>query len=271
MNNRPYISPEELHRLFHAKPKKRLLPSWQLITASILIVLAVFLFINGPAIQQQLSFWWESDIQAGQQQAAKPVIPPVPAAQNSANPTQPTAGVTQTTPQSTIDPTTLADNTLYIPKIRAKAPVIWDVTAGADINTDLTNALRYGVVRYPQTALPNQIGNVFLTGHSSNYWWDKGHYKTIFALLDKLVAGDVVYIKFGGRLYTYKVAAQKIIKPTETSVLSPTKTPVLSLMTCTPTGTSLLRRVVTANLISPTDGLTMQTSTPTGTDLQAVR
>lgn len=260
--NRPYVSADDIHNLFHTpqKPRRRAL-SWQTISGGFLIVLAVLAFINGPAIYQQLTYWWENDIQKAQQ-VNRPTLP---------NPLPTTEGQTAVQPNDSIDTAAISDNSIFIPKIKVNAPVIWDVTGGSDLNTDMLNALRNGVVRYPQTALPNQVGNVFLTGHSSNYWWDKGRYKTVFALLDKLVVGDLVYVKYQGTVYTYRVNAQKVVKPTETSVLDPTNKPVLSLMTCTPTGTALYRRIVTADLISPSSGLASQPTTPDTKSLNAVR
>ncbi len=261
MNKKTFVSAEELRHVFHDQTKRRRLPSWQLISASILIVVGIYSLINAPALSQQLGYWWESDIKAGQQTSLE------------SNKTQVTSNKNQEpVEQSTTELVNqLTNNSIYIPKTHTKAPIIWDVSGGHDLNSDMLTALQYGVVRYPQTALPNQIGNVFLTGHSSNYWWDKGHYKTVFALLNRLVVGDLVYVKFNGQLYTYRVTGQKVVKPTETSVLAATKTPTLSLMTCTPTGTSLLRRIVTASLISPTQGLSQQPTSPVANGLTTIR
>jgi LPXTG-site transpeptidase (sortase) family protein len=261
-----YVSAEHIQKLFYEEKKRYRMPSWQLALSGVFIVLAVFLAINAPAIIQQLQYWYENDIAPVEDQAVVPIVPQV---------TTPTPGVTPAAVQpvkaATLDPQTLPDNTIYIPKTKTRAPIIWDVTGGKDLNTDMLNALQKGVVRYPQTALPDQIGNVFLTGHSSNYWWDPGKYKTIFALLDKLVVGDVVYLKYKSAVYTYRVNGQKIVQPTETSVLAPTKTATLSMMTCTPTGTSLLRRIVTADLISPTTDLKPQPTRPSTDTIYTVR
>lgn len=265
---RPYVSEEHIRKLFHTPKHRRRFPTWQVVSASILIVLGIIGLINGPALYQQLTYWWESDIQESLKQSVSnyqhgPLAAPTP-------------GLVTRLPISNpipypLTPTTFTDNTLSIPKINVKAPIIWDVTSGADLNTDLLSALRNGVVRYPETALPDQVGNVFLTGHSSNYWWDKGRYKTVFALLDKLVVGDTIYIKYNGVLYTYNVTGQKIVKPTETAVLRATPTPELSLMTCTPTGTTLFRRIVTASLISPTALTGRQLVQPNQSSLEGPR
>lgn len=265
-----YISSEDINSLFHSKKRKRRFPSWQVLSACFVIVFGIFFLINAPAITQQLSYWYETDIQNSQSLtqtiSEEKKAPGIPVASPTGIDTIKQPVVTVATDLSKIN-----DNSIYIPKIKVKAPIIWDVSAGGDLNTDMLTALRYGVVRYPQTALPSQVGNVFLTGHSSNYWWEKGNYKTIFALLDRLVVGDMIYIKYNGIVYTYKVAGQRVVKPSETSVLNSTKAPTLSLMTCTPTGTALYRRIVTANLVSPTEGLTQQPTSPTNGSLQAVR
>lgn len=264
MRNQQYVSAEDIRRLFYDQPKKRRL-SWQIMSASILLAAIIFFFVNGPALLQQLTFWWEHDIQQSKQVAIQ-----LPSKSSSDVPVVPRATPTPK-PANTLDPASIKEGTIVIPKIKVQAPIVWDVSAGGDINSDMIEALRKGVARYPQTALPNQVGNVFLTGHSSNYWWEKGNYKTVFALLDRLVAGDMIYVKYHGIVYSYKVASQKVVSPNETSVLNPTSTPVLSLMTCTPTGTSLYRRIVTANLVSPSEGLQPQPTTPNADGLQAIR
>lgn len=269
-----YISADDLDDLFHQRQKKISLPSWQLLSTIFLIMGLVFLIINWSSVTIKLAYWWENDIKLAKQSKLNLPTPISPSKNN--RPAQPTK-VASPKPQalktkvSAIDPQKIANNSIYIPKIKTQAPLIWDVTGGQDLNTDLLKALESGVVRYPKTALPNQLGNVFLTGHSSNYWWDKGQYKTVFALLDKLVAGDLIYIKYQNTLYTYKVNGQKVVSPNEISVLQATSTPILSLMTCTPTGTALRRRIVTAKLISPTDGLDPQPTQPDAKIINAVR
>ncbi len=279
-----YISAQEINQLFHQPKKPGSWPSWQLLSAGLLIGLGLFAFLNAPAIGQQLGYWWETDIQAGQKAQEIEVKTKQPEVVNESvqqvgenssskiqTPNNKYQNPNSKNVQASFDPQSLAENTIYIPRIRVKAPIVWDVSAGDDLNADLLKALEKGVARYPKTALPNQVGNVFLTGHSSNYWWEKGSYKTIFALLNRLVAGDQIYIKYQGQAYTYKVSAQKVVKPTETSVLNPTTSPTLSLMTCTPTGTSLMRRIVIADLVSPQLSGVAQPTKPDLENLESVR
>lgn len=141
-----------------------------------------------------------------------------------------------------------AGSQLSIPKINVTAPLVFSSSAAeADIQTELTK----GVVHYPGTANPGEFGNVFITGHSSNFWWIKGNYNYIFANLDKLELGDQAKIYFEGRKYVYSVTEIKVVEPSEVSVLTQGETPTLTLMTCTPVGTNWKRLIVKFNQISP--------------------
>lgn len=141
---------------------------------------------------------------------------------------------------------TLTENVLVIPKINVRVPIIWN--SSADEPTVLAN-LQHGVVHYGFTSLPNESsGNVFISGHSSYYWWDKGKYKTVFALLNKLSPGDQILLEYEGKNYVYQVADSVVVKSSDVSVTDQTDSPVLSLMTCVPVGTALNRLVVRSNL-----------------------
>lgn len=141
----------------------------------------------------------------------------------------------------------LSDNELVIPKISVRAPIIWDSSFEEKV---MLENLRAGVVHYGGTDRPNRArGNVFITGHSSYYWWDSGQYKTVFALLNKLASGDQIALTYQGEVYVYEVTRSIVVKPTAVEVLASTEVPQLSLMTCTPVGTSLNRLVVISRLV----------------------
>lgn len=141
----------------------------------------------------------------------------------------------------------LENNHLFIPKIYVNTPIIWN--SAVDEKTMLSN-LQNGVVHYRGSALPDEMGNVFITGHSSYYAWDKGKYKTVFTLLPKLEKDDQIALAYNNQVYVYEVTEKIVVKPTDTWVLNPTDTPILSLMTCTPIGTNLKRLIVKAKPIS---------------------
>lgn len=144
----------------------------------------------------------------------------------------------------------IGDNELLIPKIDAKAPIVWGSDSAEA--TMLAN-LQKGVVHYGFTAYPDQgAGKVFISGHSSYNLWDPGRYKTIFANLDKLETGDQMAVTYKGLVYIYQVETTAVVKPSQVEVLNQTNEPTLSLMTCVPVGTSLNRLVVTAKLVSAT-------------------
>jgi LPXTG-site transpeptidase (sortase) family protein len=151
-----------------------------------------------------------------------------------------------------------AQDTITIPKINVHAPVNYEPsTAESAIQT----ALQTGVVHYANTALPGQIGNVAIFGHSSNDWWEAGNYKFVFVLLDKLSPGDQISLDYNSKRYTYVVTGAQVVDPTAVSVLNPTPTPTLTLITCSPPGTSLRRLVVTAKQTDPDPSTSTQVAT----------
>jgi len=143
------------------------------------------------------------------------------------------------------------DDRIIIPQISVDAPVIYSQSSD---NAALMEDLKKGVIHYPGTAYPGQKGNVFITGHSSYYWWSGGKYNRIFANLDKLENGDLVYLYRNGEEYIYQVYDSFVVKPQQVEILATTAEPTLTLMTCTPLGTNLRRLVVRAQLISLPSG-----------------
>lgn len=142
----------------------------------------------------------------------------------------------------------LSDNHIKIEAIKIDAPIIWGVK---NDESSVRQALQNGAIQIAGTALPGQNGNIFITGHSSDLLWAKGNYKTVFALLNKLVVGDLIQLKYHDTEYSYKVSEIKVVQPTDASVLDQTKDPILTLATCTPIGTTLRRLIVVAKQIQP--------------------
>lgn len=138
-------------------------------------------------------------------------------------------------------------NHLAIPKIDLNAPIIWE-TEPANIIKELD----FGVAHYKGTALPDQEGNVFITGHSSNYWWSRSSYNTVFALLDKLNNGDEIVLSYQEKTYQYRVREKLIVNPDNVSVMQQTPGEhILTLMTCYPVGTNRQRLIIKADLLAP--------------------
>ncbi|MFC1729806.1 sortase [candidate division KSB1 bacterium] len=149
------------------------------------------------------------------------------------------------------------DNRLVIPKLGKSVPLVnmsaehiegenWN-----ELEKQIQEGLRGGVVHYPGTAKPGQNGNVFLTGHSSYYVWDKGEFKDVFATLSKLEVGDRYYVYYDQSKYIYEVNEKKEVKPSNVDVLyQPNDEKISTLMTCTPVGTTLRRLIITADQVS---------------------
>lgn len=149
------------------------------------------------------------------------------------------------------------ENVLIIPKINVNAPLVFiDTTEERAV----LKALQDGVVHYSGTALPGDNGNAVFFGHSSNDVWEKGNYKFVFVLLEKLTVGDTYEIHYQSRKYVYRVESTSVVVPTDLSVLNQTTTPYSTLITCTPPGTSWKRFVVKAKQISPEPSQTVQTA-----------
>lgn len=141
---------------------------------------------------------------------------------------------------------------LIIPKINVDVPVEYNVTPDYDAQM---KAMEGGVAWFGipgANSKPGQVGNTVLSGHSSNDIIDPGAYKFIFAQLERLTKSDTVYVNYNGVRYTYVVTKTEVVKPTEVNkLIYSTDKPILTLITCTPLGTSLNRLLVTAEQVSP--------------------
>ena len=141
---------------------------------------------------------------------------------------------------------------LIIPKINVDVPVNYDTTPDYDAQM---KAMEGGVAWFGipgANSKPGQVGNTVLSGHSSNDIIDGGNYKFIFARLDHLQKGDTIYANYNSKRYTYTVTKTEVVKPTDVQALVyKTDKPILTLITCTPLGTSLNRLLVTAEQVSP--------------------
>ena len=141
---------------------------------------------------------------------------------------------------------------MIIPKINIDAPVVY----GAASDTQSQNAaMRNGIAHFSipgANAVPGQVGNAVFAAHSSNDAFAAGDYKFIFAQNEKLVKGDIIYMNYQSKRYTYKVTSTEVVMPTEVSkVQLKTSKPMLTLISCVPLGTAEKRLLVFAEQISP--------------------
>lgn len=140
---------------------------------------------------------------------------------------------------------------VIIPKINVEIPV--DYAVNTTNENVIENDLEQGVIHYPQTAVPGQIGNAAFFGHSSNNIFNPGKYKFAFVLLHTLVKGDTFYLTYNHTVYIYKVISTAIVSPSAVYVLGsvPNQLATATLITCDPPGTSINRLVVVGQQISP--------------------
>jgi LPXTG-site transpeptidase (sortase) family protein len=163
---------------------------------------------------------------------------------------------------STVAPTQTPE--VIIPKINVEIPVDYNETSTNEANIE--NDLEDGVVHYPTTVQPGQLGNAAFFGHSSNNIFNKGKYKFAFVLLHTLVKGDTFYLTYNDKVYVYKVVSKTIVSPNDINVLNaiPGQTATATLITCDPPGTSINRLIVVGQQISPDPSTnTAATTTPT--------
>lgn len=153
-----------------------------------------------------------------------------------------------------IDPTVSniisKDPKVIIPKLNVNAPIVFDV----DPNNTMS-AMDNGVAHFRvpgASAFPGEIGNFVISGHSSGDIYETNPYRFIFSGLERLTDGDLIYINYEGTRYTYSVIKRQVVAPSNVAALDmQTDKPLITLITCTPLGTSKNRLLVTGEQISP--------------------
>jgi sortase A len=130
---------------------------------------------------------------------------------------------------------------LRIMKMHLEVPVL----DGID---DMT--LNRGLGYIPGTAYPGQSGNVGIAGHRDGF----------FRTLKDIGIGDAIELETLDRIDIYQVKDIVIVHKDDVSVLRPTPTPTLTLVTCYPfyfIGSAPKRYIVVASLV--TSGLPTNT------------
>lgn len=134
--------------------------------------------------------------------------------------------------------------TLSIPKLKIDTARV--LVGGEDLLS--------GLVQFQPKVLPCEYGKVTILGHSTNpalaHFDGPRRYSSIFTYLPTLSPGDKISVKVGDYGCEYEVFEKFEISPDEVSVLAQQyDQPYLSLITCTPPGTTLRRLVVNARLV----------------------
>lgn len=114
------------------------------------------------------------------------------------------------------------------------------------------NNVNLHIIHFPDTAIPPNIGNAVVFGHSTlPQWFDPHNPHAIFATALNTKIGDSVVVTVGSKNYTYTVISMNIVAADDTSYLAQdTDGRYLSIVTCTPPGTTWKRLVIKAKLES---------------------
>jgi LPXTG-site transpeptidase (sortase) family protein len=137
---------------------------------------------------------------------------------------------------------------LDIPANHISVPLIWTQNT-SDLEKDLSS----GIVHYPGTVLPGEMGTSYISGHSSGYLWDRSPYKQVFAILGQVKDGTSFTItattKSGQTIkYNYVVDHRGEFEADDQSQFVNTADSVVALSTCWPVGTVDRRLVLFAKL-----------------------
>ena len=151
-----------------------------------------------------------------------------------------------------VDPDLFVPYTVTVPRIGVRAPLV-----GISVNTEKEQqaGLAKGVIHIAETPEPGEPGNAFYAGHSSDYFFKSGSYKTVFALLPQLKKGDYFILTSDSTAYYYTVNETVITGPDDTSVMTrgAGQDKLASLQTSYPVGTAKKRFVAIGKLSGVAD------------------
>ena len=123
---------------------------------------------------------------------------------------------------------------------RLEAPSVKMSTAVLEGSDDAT--LSRGAGHIEDTPFPGEAGNVGIAGHRD----------TVFRPLRNIQVGDPLELTTPDRLYRYRISKTLIVGPDDVYVLDPSKSSLLTLVTCYPfeyVGHAPRRFIVQAELI----------------------
>lgn len=165
-------------------------------------------------------------------------------AQNQVNaPTEIPAVLGETVPTST--EVSLTVPTLGLNDIK--------VQLGVDGNDEeiYDTVLTHSVAHLQNSALPGELGNTFLFGHSKLPIFAGSDYESIFTNLPKVKEGDIVKVSFLGKSYVYLIKQTGVVDPQDVYVMhQPSDRRMITLMTCIPPGFDNKRYITVGELVS---------------------
>ena len=121
---------------------------------------------------------------------------------------------------------------LVIPAIN----VDWPIVQG-----DGWDELKQGIGHRVGTVNPGERGNLVLSGHNDVYGEPLRD-------LEKIEVGKEVMVYAGGTVYRYIIKAKRVVLPNDLTALNPSRTPIVTLITCTPYRVDTHRLIVVGEL-----------------------
>jgi sortase A len=208
----------------------------------------------------RLTGWFGSrrEIARFERRAAEPApLPPLPVTPAPAVPAESAPPVAAAPPRLLAIPDTLNFKLWSPERIKEYRASIAERDAGAlailrvpnlDIEAAVLPdssdwALNRGVGWIEGTARPDENGNVGIAGHRDGF----------FRGLKDVAGGDAIELELPNSVERYRVSSITIVKPDDVSVLDPTPSKTLTLVTCYPfyfIGSAPERFIVKANLVS---------------------
>lgn len=163
---------------------------------------------------------------------------------NSLAPAMPlyAAAPDETVKKLTASKPALNENRLYIPKINVDIATV-------PIEDNEAPALEKGAAhRSPESGNPKDGGNYVLAAHRFQLGFtpQQTRVKSPFYHIDKLSAGDEVYVDYDGVRYAYKVTVHKFVDPNAVEIENKTEQNTLTLYSHELSGPEAAREVVIA-------------------------
>ena len=147
-------------------------------------------------------------------------------------------------PQTTSPTTSLYSDSIYTLSIT-------DLGIDRAVVKNGVQDLKESLIQYPGTAMPGELGNTVIFGHSVlPQFFNPESYISIFSTLHTLTPGQEITITQDGATYTYQIYDMYEVMPDDLSPLAQSYDDSrLTIITCTPPGTYLHRLIVRAKLI----------------------
>ena len=166
-----------------------------------------------------------------------------PASQALALSSIPQLGIEEALPAARVAP-----ERILAPVIALDLPIQNPTTKDPEALDVLLSA---GPVRYADSALLNQKGNMFLFAHSSHLPVVHNKMYKAFNRINELERDDLITVQGGGKDYVYRVVSVRHTDASEEMInLSPTHEPKLTLSTCDNFGQKSDRWVVEADFVA---------------------